>query len=135
MPKITGSCHCEAVSFDADGKIAMQANCHCIDCQKITGACFATIVFVKKADIEISGALAQYRLTADSGNVLTKEFCPNCGSQLFTQNSGRDYMVGIQAGVINEAELIAPQVNVYCSRKIPTVPIDESLPAFDKMPS
>ncbi len=134
MTKLTGQCLCGQVSFKAEGDIAMQGNCHCTDCQQVSGSAFATIVFMKDDDVNISGNLKAFDHTVDSGNSLRKKFCPDCGSQMFTYNLGRPGMTGLRAGSINEKDQIKPQFNVYASSKLPCTILDESIPAFAKMP-
>ncbi|MDA8708677.1 GFA family protein [Hellea sp.] len=135
MPKLTGNCLCGAVSFEADGDIAMQANCHCTDCQQISGSPFATLVFLKEEDVNITGETKRFEHSVDSGNKLAKDFCPTCGSQMFGYNLGRPGMVALKAGSINEKENVQPQFNVYAGSKVPCTILDENIPAFDKMPS
>ena len=134
MPKLTGNCLCGAVSFEADGDIQMQGNCHCTDCQQVSGSSFATLLFVKDSDIKITGETKTFKHDVDSGNTLTKTFCPTCGSQMFGGNLGRPGMTAIKAGSVNEKDLIKPQFNVYVSSKAPCTLLDDSIPAFDKMP-
>jgi len=55
MPKLTGQCLCGDVRFEANGEVSMQGNCHCSDCKQITGATFATLVFMNKTDVKITG--------------------------------------------------------------------------------
>ena len=134
MPKLTGSCLCGNVSFEANGDIAMQGNCHCTDCQQISGSTFATLVFFAESDVKITGETKRFEHSVESGNVLSKDFCSNCGSQMFGGNAARPGSLAIKAGSINEKEHIKPQFNVYCSSKAPCTILDESIPAFDKMP-
>lgn len=134
MPKLTGNCLCGAISFEADGDIQMQGNCHCTDCQQISGSSFATLLFVKDTDVKITGETKRFEHKVDSGNTLTKDFCPNCGSQMFGGNVGRPGMTALKAGSVNEKHLIKPQFNVFVSSKAPCIVLDDSIPAFDKMP-
>jgi len=134
MTKLSGNCLCGQVSFEANGDIAMQGNCHCTDCQQVSGSPFATLLFLKNEDVKIAGETKRFEHTVDSGNQLAKEFCSNCGSQMFGYNLGRPGMTAIKAGAINEKEHIQPQFNVYVSSKAPCTILDESIPAFDKMP-
>ena len=134
MPKLTGNCLCGNVSFEADGDIAFIGSCHCTDCQQVTGAAYAINVFLKKDDVKISGETHEFDHKADSGNTLTKAFCPTCGSQMFGQNSKFDHLMHLRAGSINEKEHIQPQMNVYTSRKLDCVTLDDSIPAYDEMP-
>ncbi|WP_371398055.1 GFA family protein [Fretibacter rubidus] len=134
MPKITGQCLCGDVKFSADGEIDFQGNCHCTDCRQVTGAAFATLVFMNKADIKITGETKSYDHTVDSGNTLTKHFCPNCGSAMFGGSAGRPDNIAIRGGQINEQDVVVPQFNVYAGSKMDCVTLDASIPAFDKMP-
>ena len=134
MPKLTGNCLCGQVNFKADGPIAFQGNCHCSDCQQVTGAAYATNVFMKETDVDVSGELNSYSHKVDSGNTLVKAFCPNCGSQMFGYSENRHGVMHLRAGSINEKEHVQPQFNVYASRKLDCTILDETIPAFDKMP-
>lgn len=135
MTKLTGQCLCGDVSFSADGDLAFQANCHCVDCRQVTGATFATLIFMKKSDVQISGQLSSFDHTVDSGNVLTKQFCPKCGSQLFGTNAARPELISLRAGSINEQELVKPQINVFAGSKMDCTLLDPNLPAPERMPT
>ncbi|NNE56935.1 MAG: GFA family protein [Hellea sp.] len=134
MTILTGNCLCGQVSFEADGDITMMGNCHCTDCQQITGAGFATLVFMNENNVKISGETKRFEHTVDSGNALTKDFCPNCGSQMFGGNVLRPGSIALRLGSINEKEHVNPQFNVFCSSKAPCSILDESIPGFEKMP-
>ena len=134
MTKLTGRCLCGEVTFAADGDIAMQGNCHCVDCRQSSGSPFATLVFMAKDDVKTAGEVKTFDHVVDSGNTLTKTFCTNCGSQLFTANAARPDSIGIRAGTLNEHEVVKPQFNVYTSSKMSCTHLDPDIPAFDKMP-
>ena len=89
MSKYSGGCLCGAIRYEVTGEPVRVAHCHCDDCRRATGASFATNVFFKEDDIKIlQGTPKQFRHAADSGNTMTKEFCGDCGSQLFGIGSG-----------------------------------------------
>jgi len=134
MAKITGHCLCGAVSYESDAEPMFTANCHCSDCRAATGSTYTTLSFFKADDVRITGETASYQHQADSGNTMTKRFCPNCGSPLFGENSGREGMISVRAGTIDQVELVKPARNVYVSSKIPSTPLDPDLPASAKMP-
>ena len=135
MTKLTGTCLCGDLTYAAEGDIAMQVNCHCTDCRQSSGAAFATLVFLKDEDVRISGDIKAFDHDVDSGSILTKHFCPRCGSQMFTSNKSRPGMLGIRAGTIHEQEHVKPQFNVYTSSKMDCTALDVSIPAFETMPA
>lgn len=134
MSNLHGGCMCGEIQFDTTAAPAFAANCHCIDCRQATGAAYATISFVSTDQVTVTGTPKRFEHSADSGNTLTKHFCGNCGSTLFTSNSARDGMLGIMAGVVKNIEDVKPQLNVFVSSKIPSTPLDNNMPAHEKMP-
>ena len=134
MTKLTGKCLCGEVSFAADGEVPVMANCHCTACRQSTGSAFATLMFMKQDAVIVSGTPKTFEHKSDGGNLMTKHFCGNCGTPLFTQNSARAGMLGLRAGIINEHEEFNPKVNVYTSSKLKSTVLDDSIPAYEKMP-
>ena len=134
MTKLTGECLCGDISFEADGEVPVMANCHCTDCRQSTGSAYATLMFMKQSDVTVTGTPKTFQHGSDAGTTMTKHFCGNCGTPLFTQNSAREGMLGLRAGLINEQAEFAPKVNVYTSSKMNATVLDDGLKAFDKMP-
>lgn len=134
MPKLTGQCLCGQVQFESTGDIVFQGNCHCKDCRQVTGAAFATLVFVDTETLKVVGDVKSFDHTVDSGNTLTKQFCPNCGSAMFGRSAGRPERVALRGGQIDQQALISPQFNVYAGSKMDCTVLDAGIPAFDKMP-
>ena len=134
MPILTGKCLCGNVFYQSNSEPAFTANCHCTDCRAATGAAYSTICFIKADQLTIEGDTQCFEHLSDRGHTMTKHFCPNCGSQLFGENSAREGMIGIRAGTIDQTDLVQPARNVYVSSKIPSTLIDPNLPASDRMP-
>ncbi|MBF0290022.1 MAG: GFA family protein [SAR324 cluster bacterium] len=136
MKTITGGCLCGAIRYEIKAEPMRVANCHCDDCRKATGAAFATMLFFKEGDIVITqGKPKAFDHTADSGNAMIKEFCDNCGSQVFGSSAGRPGIKNVKVGSIDDAAFVKPEVNVYVSRALSYSHIDKNLNNFDKMPT
>ncbi|MEC8622439.1 MAG: GFA family protein, partial [Pseudomonadota bacterium] len=130
----TGGCLCGAVRYKVTGEAVRVVNCQCNDCRKVTGAGFATNVFVKEEDLVIeSGVTKPYQHKSDSRNMMTKKFCPECGSQIFSYGTGSPGVVGIKVGSIDDAHDIKPQITVYAARALPFSHIDKSTEIFQDM--
>ena len=101
----------------------------------MTGASFATNIFVKVEDLTITkGAPSTYKQTADSGNIKTLEFCSTCGSQLFGRSSARPEIRAVRIGSIDDASFARPWANLYSSRALPFSHLADDLENFEKMP-
>ena len=134
MSEYTGGCLCGAVRYKVIGEPVRVANCHCNDCRKVTSASFATNVFVKDEDLVIeSGVRKSYQYKSDSGNMMRKKFCPECGSQIFSYWTGSPGVAGIKVGSIDDANDIRPQITVYAARALPFSHTDKSTEIFHEM--
>ena len=131
----SGGCLCGSVRYKVSSDPSFVLNCHCEDCRRSTGSVYGTNVFVDEDKVQITGEVSLYVHTADSGNEMTKRFCPNCGTLLFGNSSGRQNSVSIRAGTIDQFDLIKPQMNVFVAKKIESTPINDSLPRSEGMPS
>ena len=56
----------------------------------------------------------------------------NCGSIVYGTNSGRPGIKTVYVGTLDDSRFVNPQFNVYTSRILPFVTIDESLDNFEK---
>jgi len=133
MADITGGCLCGAVRYEVSGEPVRIVNCHCDDCRKATGAAFATNVFFKEDEITVvQGTPKAFRHTADSGSTMTKEFCSNCGSQLFGQGSRGVGMKSIKAGSMDDPSGVAPGLDIYIARKLPGVVLSDDTEHYEQ---
>lgn len=132
--KINGSCQCGDVSYEIAGKPMFSAHCCCDDCRKASGADHITAAFYMSDQVSIDGDVSEYRTTADSGNTNIRQFCPKCGSRLFTLNTAREGVIGVQVGTMDNPQGIAPQVVVYAQGRNAWDAFDEKLAQFDQMP-
>src|SRR5262245_4963231 len=134
--KYTGQCACGAVKFEFDKDPDFIANCHCLDCKRASGGEMATFFGVSEEDFTLlSGTPRGFHYVANSGKGLDRNFCPECGSRVFTSNLGAfPGLVFVQLGSLDRPELIAPKLEMFTRRRLKwNKPLD--LPQFENMPS
>ncbi len=133
MAGFTGGCLCGGIRYEVKGDPVRTANCHCDDCRRATGASFTTNVFVRSEDLVVlKGTPKKFEHKADSGNVMTKEFCPDCGSQLFGYGSGSPGLQHVKVGTIDDASNIRPAMNVFTSKKLPFTILSDETENFER---
>jgi hypothetical protein len=87
---MTGGCLCGAVRYESTGEPGFALLCHCRDCQRQSGSAFAAGWRVPAAGFRVTqGEPKLYLRAADSGNEITRAFCPDCGTMLFLRVSAR----------------------------------------------
>ena len=105
-----------------------------MDCRKTSGTGHSTHLRVPEEALTVSGTVRFYDRPADSGNIVSRGFCPNCGSPVYTKNSGKPGVVFPRASSLDDPEIATPQVVVFTSRAPSWDYVDEALPAFPLMP-
>ena len=112
------ACACGQLSVICDGEPLRISICHCLDCQKRTGAPFGMQVrYARDKVTSITGECRQFKRTADSGNSVTFSFCPHCGSTIFWELSGHPDVLAVAVGAFADPRFPAPRVSVYESRR------------------
>lgn len=129
----TGSCLCGAVSFKLSTEPVATRICWCRDCQHSSAN--GTVNLLVAADgLTISGALSEYTKTADSGNQVTRQFCPNCGTHLFAKSSARPQFRVVRAGNLDEPSSIRPSMHVWSASAPSWACLDPSLEQVEQQP-
>jgi hypothetical protein len=132
--EITGSCLCGAVRYTASAAPLATRTCWCRVCQYI-GAGSATVnVAFPSAALKVTGELRDFRLTADSGNVMHRRFCPTCGTHVFTASEARPHLLFVRAGTLDDRELAAPQLTIWTASAPSWACFDERVPKVERQP-
>ncbi|HKV53048.1 MAG TPA: GFA family protein [Candidatus Binataceae bacterium] len=112
---IRGRCACGAIQFECSAEPLIAFNCHCRDCQKATGGAFVTAVAVPAAAVKITGQPKYYSMNGESGNTMSRGFCPECGVPLFAQTSAHREALGISAGCLDDPGRYQPTADIWTS--------------------
>ena len=134
MPKHTGRCQCGAVSFEVTADPMMSGFCHCLDCQKASGAPHVMHVAFPAAAIKVTGTTKTFQSRADSGGTVTREFCPTCGGRMFGSSTSMPAMKTVHAAAFDDPSAFTPMMTVYAKRLVAWDHLAPGLPNFDTMP-
>jgi hypothetical protein len=129
-----GRCQCGSITFTVDADPIMSGHCHCLDCQKASGAPHVTMIAFPAAAITVNGKTAAFESLADSGATVAREFCPRCGSRLFGTSSKMPGIKTIYAVAFDDPSIFKPMMTVYAKRRHGWDHLAEGVPAFEAMP-
>ena len=115
-----GGCHCGAVRYVCSEEPTTVVNCHCDDCQKIAGSAFIIGVLVPEGSVKVSGELRRYKVKADSGNGITRNFCPICGTRIMVELEG-GVGVGVSFTTLDDNTWLEPAIEFYTSKAQPWI--------------
>lgn len=132
---ITGGCLCGKVRYEVAEKPVFAGNCHCHDCQKASGGAYSPEMFFAKSVVRISGELKSYETIGDSGKPVWREFCPNCGTWVFSKAAIIADLVGVRAGTLDDTTNYQPEFDMYTDSAAHWDVMNPSLQKFAKAAS
>lgn len=130
-----GGCRCAAIRYQLNADPFLVAHCHCRDCQYSTGGGSATVMILPRAGFEITqGETASYTVDAESGSTVTRHFCGDCGSPLFSQLGANPEIFALKPGSLDDSASVAPMAHIWTvSAPAWSLP-EDGLPRFERNP-
>ena len=129
-----GGCYCGAVRYQSAGEPMMRAQCHCRECQYITGG-GPNFFMMVGADGFVYTKGAPSRFTrSDIERPVTREFCGTCGTHIATRVPGRPMLV-LKVGTLDDpSHFGGPELAIFTIDRQPFHIVGEGIPQFDRMP-
>jgi hypothetical protein len=116
---VGGHCLCGFVRYEYVGVVGPANYCHCEDCRRSTGSAFNIGVRFDSADFRlVEGKTKSFSKQGDSGNALTRHFCPECGSPIFTSSEVHPDCVFVKAGTLDDPSVVAPTHQIWVSSAV-----------------
>ena len=121
MPKdFSGGCACGAIRYKCSAEPIASINCHCRDCQRSSGTAFSSVVVVPASAVKLLNGEPKYHaVQAESGNLVRRGFCAECGSPLFAGTSIRSDILAIKAGSLDDPSWFKPKVDIWTASAQP----------------
>jgi hypothetical protein len=86
------------------------------------------------AALKITGKVKYHDTKAQSGNTLSRGFCPECGARLFAKTSRTPDLAMITAGSLDDPSQYKPSMDIFTASAQPWDHMNPALPKFPKMP-
>ena len=120
----SGGCLCGAVRYEVAGPLRPVVFCHCSQCRRSTGHFLAATAARLRDFRLLADAELRWYAASDSAR---RAFCGRCGSTLFWQPNGRDY-VSIAAGTLDGTTGLTSVRHIHVADKGDYYSIDDGLP-------
>ncbi|QJD98814.1 GFA family protein [Massilia forsythiae] len=130
----SGGCACGAIRYTGEREPIAMLNCHCIDCQRSSGAPFASGIVAKTEDLRVSGTPKAYAVRASSGGLATRSFCAECGTPLFTSSEAHPDITSIRFPSLDDTSAFKPMLDIYAASAQQWVCLDQAIPHFPQSP-
>jgi hypothetical protein len=125
---------CGAVRYEVTAEPLAFVQCYCRECQYVSGGAAANVLVVPPGSIKISrGTVKGFTSRTDKGNTVTRQFCPECGTPMFSEPSAVPVGV-VKAGTLDDRSWLKPSMTLWTKSAPPWAHIDPKIPAFEKDP-
>ena len=130
-----GRCLCGHIRYEYEGAVGPANYCHCEDCRRCTGSAFNIGVRFNQTEFRIvSGSPKGFTKRGESGRELTRHFCPECGSPIFTSSPRHPDYVYVKAGSLDDPLIVKPTHENWVASAAPWSHIDDDIASFPRGP-
>ena len=127
---VEARCSCGSLVVAVTGAARMVVACHCLACQRRTGAPFGVGAFYPAAAVAVSGASKVFSRAGASGGRVHQHFCPACGSTVWWAADRLPGMLGVAVGAFADAGHPGPTRSVFERSRHGWVRFDGEVEAF-----
>jgi len=132
--KTTGRCYCGTLKYEITEKAEAAFQCHCRECQYITGSnSNIVMVFPKNVFRYVEGNPKKFA-RADLETPVTRHFCENCGTAMGTESPARPNSMIVKVGTLDNPLEFSSQAAIFTCDIQPFHHLPDGLPAFEKRP-
>lgn len=127
-----GGCSCGAVRYGLKTNPLVVHACHCRDCQRLTGAAYATNAGIEENNVElISGELKSFVRQGGSGTEHEVFFCSKCPTVVWSKFPGAVSLLFVRVGTFDNPDQVSPHTHIFTRSKHPSVVLPDDLPTFE----
>ena len=120
MASFTGGCACGAVRYTCSGAPKLSLNCHCRDCQRLSGSAYLAAVIVDRTMFHFTqGIPTYYAVTAANGMTKRQGFCARCGAPVVVMLDERPHIIAIAVGSLDDPEMYRPLADMWVASAQP----------------
>ena len=117
MGQIQGGCLCGAIHYNSTAEPSRMVASDCRHCQKQAGAAISISLGIPVGTLKVKGLRPTvYEDIRDSGAVILRSFCPNCGTPLFSESEDEPTLVFVKSASLDDPSVIEPKVPTSAAR-------------------
>ena len=132
---LTGGCYCGALRYEADGPPAFRGQCHCRECQYITGGAENLFMVVPGDGFRYVKGQPKTFSRTDLEAPVTREFCETCGTHIATKPPGMGGSVILKVGTLDDPAVFeGPQMVIWTKEAQPFHLFPEDAQRFEGFP-
>jgi len=133
--KVEGGCYCGALRFEAEGDPLFKGQCHCRECQYISGGHPNAVMGMPAASFRYVKGAPKTFTRSDLEKPVTREFCATCGTHILARSPSLSGAVLLKVGTFDDPSVYGgPQMVIFTCDKQPFHHVPAGVPAFERRP-
>lgn len=132
--KATGGCYCGDIRYEIDGNVEAAFQCHCRECQYITGGNPNVVMAFALDDFEYTRGNVSDFARDDLENPVHRHFCPKCGTGIGTRSPSRPNSMIVKVGTFDDPSVFKSRAAIFTCDEQEFHHIPDGVPKFDKRP-
>jgi hypothetical protein len=126
-----GGCACGEVRYRLGRSPLFVHCCHCLNCQRQTGAAFAINVLIERDYVESLAREPERAPVPRSGTKRQQIYrCPVCRTAVWSTYT-RKSVLFVRAGTLDDPSAVEPDVHIFTRSKLPWLTLPQSTPIFE----
>ena len=132
---VQGGCYCGALRYKAAGDPIFKGQCHCRECQYISGGHPNVVMGMGEGGFSyVKGKPKAFR-RSDLADPVTREFCAECGTHILTRTPKVPGAVLLKVGTFDDPSLFGgPQMVIFTVDKQSFHHVPDGVPTFERVP-
>ena len=131
---INGGCYCGAIRYTSEGEPQASLQCHCRECQYITGGNPNVLMVLPLEGFKYTQGEPQSFKRTDIENAVTRYFCGTCGTAIGTRTPTRPNSMILKVGTFDDPSVFKPKIAIFTIDKQDFHHIGEGVLAFERRP-
>ncbi len=132
---LEGGCYCGALRYEATGDPLFTGQCHCRECQYISGGNPNVLMALPEAGFSYTKGAPKAFRRSDLDNPVTREFCADCGTHILAKAPGVPGSVILKVGTLDDPSAFGePQMAIFLCDKQSFHHVPDGVASFDRAP-
>lgn len=132
--ELEGGCYCGAVRYRAQGDPLLKGQCHCRECQYISGGAPNVIIGMPEDGFSYTKGEPKTFERSDLEQPVKRDFCPACGTHMVSRAPGFPAAM-IKVGTLDDPGAFpGPDIAIYTCDQQAFHRIPEGVATFERLP-
>jgi hypothetical protein len=133
--RVEGGCYCGALRYRAEGDPVFRGQCHCRECQYISGGNPNPFLAMPEAGFGYTKGVPKEFRRSDLEKPITREFCAECGTHILSRSADMVETVILKVGTLDDPSLFGqPQMAIFTIDEQSFHHIPDGIPSFERTP-